>query len=557
MNRFAYAGILVVATCLAARAQQYDVIIRNGTVYDGSGGKPSVAEVAINGDHIAKVGNLRGAHAKTEVDAKGLAVAPGFINMMSGPDTLMADGRSQSDIRQGVTLEIFGEGESMGPLTPEMRDYFQKLQGDIKYPLDWNTLAEGLERLAQHGVSCNVASFVGAATIRENVLGFANRAPTPQEVDRMRAITEQAMRQGALGVASALIYAPGAYARTDELIALSQAAGKYHGIYISHMRSEGNQLLEAVDELITIARTAQVPAEIYHLKAAGQGNWGKLDGVINKVQAARAQGLRITADMYTYTAAATGLDASMPPWVQEGGYDAWAARLRDPAVREKVVREMRTPSNQWENLLLAAGSPDRVLLVSFKNDALKPLTGKTLAEVAKMRGKSPEETAMDLVSEDGSRVGTIYFLMSEENVRREIALPWVSFGADEESQAPEGVFLKSNPHPRAYGNFARLLATYVRQEKVISLTEAIRRLTSLPAQNLSLERRGLLREGYYADVVVFDPAKVEAPATYEKPHQYAKGMVDVWVDGTQVLKDGEHTGAKPGRVVYGPGRKGN
>lgn len=554
MKRFAYALVWLAAMCLVAPAQQYDVIIRNGTVYDGSGGTPRVADVALKDDHIVQIGNLHGAHAKTEVDAKGLAVAPGFINMMSGPDSLMADGRSQSDIRQGVALEIFGEGESMGPLTPAMRDYFQKLQGDIKYPIDWSTLGEGLNRLAQRGVSCNIASFVGAATVRENVLGFANRAPTPKELDRMRAITAQAMQEGALGVASALIYAPGAYAKTDELIAISEAAGKYHGIYISHMRSEGNQLLEAVDELIAIARTAHVPAEIYHLKAAGKGNWGKLDGVIKKVETARAQGLRITADMYTYTAGATGLDASMPPWVQEGGYDAWAARLRDPAVREKVIREMRTPSDKWENYLLGAGSPDRVLLVSFKNDALKPLTGKTLAEVAKMRGKSPEETAMDLVIEDGSRVGTIYFLMSEENVRREVALPWVSFGADEESQAPEGVFLKSNPHPRAYGNFARLLATYVREERIVPLTEAIRRLTSLPAQNLSLDHRGLLREGYYADVVVFDPAKIEAPATYEKPHQYAKGMVDVWVNGVQVLKDGEHTGAKPGRVVYGPGR---
>jgi len=553
MTRIACIPILLAALCLAVHAQQYDVIIRNGTVYDGSGGAPSVADVALQGDRIARIGRLRGAHAKLEINAKGLAVAPGFINMMSGEETLMADGRSQSDIRQGVTLEIFGEGESMGPLTPEMRDYFQKRQRDIKYPIDWNTLGEGLNRVAQHGISCNVASFVGAATIRENVLGFANRAPTPEELDRMGALVERAMQEGALGVASALIYAPGAYAKTDELIALSEAAGKYRGIYISHMRSEGNQLLQAVDELITIARTAHVPAEIYHLKAAGKENWSKLDAVIKKVDAARAQGLRITADMYTYTAGATGLDASMPPWVQEGGYDAWAARLRDPEVRERVVREMRTPSDQWENLLLAAGSPDRVLLVGFKNDVLKPLTGKTLAEVAKMRGKSAEETAMELVVEDGSRVSTIYFLMSEENIRREVALSWVSFGADEYSQAPEGVFLKSNPHPRAYGNFARLLGTYVRDEKVISLTEAIRRLTSLPAQNLSLDRRGLLREGYYADVVVIDPAKIDSRATYDKPHQYAKGMVHVWVNGVQVLKDGEHTGAMPGRVLYGPG----
>jgi N-acyl-D-amino-acid deacylase len=554
LTRFGCALIWLAAACLAAHAQQYDVIIRHGTVYDGSGKAPQVADVAIQGDRIARIGNIGDARAKTEVDAKGLAVAPGFINMMSGPDSLFADGRSQSDIRQGVTLEIFGEGESMGPLTPAMRDYFQKLQGDIKYPIDWSTLGEGLDRLAQHGVSCNIASFVGAATVRENVLGFANRAPSPEELGRMRAITGRAMEEGALGVASALIYAPGTYAKTDELIAISEVAGQYHGIYISHMRSEGNQLLQAVDELITIARTAHVPAEIYHLKAAGKENWGKLDGVIKKVEAARADGLRITADMYTYTAGATGLDASMPPWVQEGGYDAWAARLRDPALREKVLREMRAPSDKWENLLLAAGSPDRVLLVGFKNDALKPLTGKTLAEVARMRGKSPEETAMDLVIEDGSRVGTIYFLMSENNVRREVALPWVSFGADEESQAPEGVFLKSNPHPRAYGNFARFLGTYVRDEKVVPLAEAIRRLSALPAQNLGLDHRGMLREGYYADVVMFDLAKIAAPATYEKPHQYAKGVMNVWVNGVQVLKDGEHTGAKPGRVVHGPGK---
>ena len=553
MRQLAYA-ICLVAIWLSAQAQPYDVVIRGGTVYDGSGGAPLVADVALSGDRIERIGQAGGVRGKTEIDARGLAVAPGFVNMMSTEVTLMADGRSQSDIRQGVTLEIFGEGESMGPLTKEMRDYFQRLQGDIRYPIDWTKLSEGLGRLVEHGVSCNVASFVGAATIRENVLGFANRAPNAPELDRMCVLVRQAMEEGALGVASALIYAPGAYARTAELIALAQAAGRYHGIYISHMRSEGNQLLEAVDELIAIARAARVPGEIYHLKAAGRENWGKLDALIRKVEAARAQGLRITADMYTFTAGATGLDASMPPWVQEGGYDAWAKRMKDPAVRARVIQEMRTPSNQWENLLLGSGSPDRVLLVGFKNDVLKPLTGQTLADVAKRRGKSPEETAIDLVIEDGSRVGTIYFLMNEENVRREIALPWVSFGADENSQAPEGVFLKSNPHPRAYGNVARLLGTYVRDEKIIPLTEAIRRLTSLPAQNLSLDRRGLLKPGYYADVVVFDPAKVEAPATYEKPHQYARGVVHVWVNGTQVLRNGEHTGAKPGRVVYGPGR---
>ncbi len=535
-------------------AQQYDIVIRGGTLYDGSGSAPVATDVAISGDRIVRIGKLGAERGKVEIDAKGLAVAPGFINMMSGDESLWADGRSQSDIRQGVTLEIFGEGHSMGPQTAEMRKYYEAHQGDIRYPMPWTKLSEGLDQLVQHGVSCNVASFAGAASIRENALGFANRAPTAAELEHMRDLVRQAMQEGALGVASALIYAPGAYAKTDELIALAEVAHKYGGIYISHMRSEGNRLLEAVDELIAIARASHAPAEIYHLKAAGRDNWSKLDAVIQHVEAARKQGLRITADMYTYTAGATGLDASMPPWVQEGGYDAWAKRLKDPAIRQRVLQEMRTPATQWENLLLSTGSAERVLLVGFKNDALKPLTGKTLADVAKLRGKSPEETAMDLVVEDGSRVGTIYFLMSEENLRRQIQLPWAGFGADEESQAPEGVFLKSNAHPRAYGNVARLLGKYVRDEKLITLQEAIRRLTSLPAQNLSLHQRGALRHGYFADVAVFDPAKVADLATYEKPHQYSTGILHVFVNGVQVLRNGEHTGAKPGRVVYGPGR---
>ena len=530
------------------QAQQYDVIVRGGTVYDGSGSAPVRADVGIRKDRIETIGDLKGAKAKTEIDAKGLAVAPGFINLMSGPDTLFADGKSQSDLRQGVTLEVFGEGESMGPLTPEMRKYLEGMPGDIKYPMPWSTLAGGLKTLAAKGISCNIASFVGAATIRENVLGFADRAPTPAELAKMRTLTDQAMKEGALGVASALIYAPGAYAKTDELIALAQEAAKYNGIYISHIRSEGDRFVEAVDELIAIARAAKIRAEIYHLKAAGRDNWGKLDEVIKHVEAARAEGLQITADMYTYTAGATGLDASMPPWVQEGGYHEWAKRLQDPAIRERVAREMRSKSEKWENLLLGAGA-DRVLLVAFANDKLKPLTGKSLAEVAKMRGKSPEETAMDLVIEDGTRVGTIYFLMSEDNVRKETALPWVSFGADEDSQAPEGVFLKSNPHPRAYGNFARFLGKYVRDEHVTTLEDAIRRLAALPAENLHLTQRGSLKKGYFADVVVFDPARIQDHATFEKPHQYSTGVVHVLVNGTAVIKDGEHTGATPGKVV--------
>ena len=536
------------------QAQQYDVIVRGGTVYDGSGGTPVRADVGIRKDRIENIGDLKSAKAKTEIDARGLAVAPGFINLMSGPETLFADGKSQSDLRQGVTLEVFGEGESMGPLTPEMRKYFEGMPGDIRYPMPWSTLAEGLKTLAARGISCNIASFVGAATIRENVLGFADRAPSPVELTRMRALTAQAMKEGALGVASALIYAPGTYAKTDELIALAQESAKFNGIYISHIRSEGDRLVEAVDELIAIARAAKIRAEIYHLKAAGKDNWGKLDEVIKHVEAARAEGLHITADMYTYTAGATGLDASMPPWVQEGGYHEWAKRLQDSAIRQRVMREMRNKSEKWENLLLAAGA-DRVLLVGFANDKLKPLTGKSLAEVAKMRGKSPEETAMDLVIEDGTRVGTIYFLMSEENVRKEASLPWVSFGADEDSQAPEGVFLKSNPHPRAYGNFARFLGQYVRDEKATTLPDAVRRLAQLPAENLLLDHRGALKKGYFADVVVFDPAKIQDHATFEKPHQYSTGVVHVLVNGTQVIKDGGHTGATPGRVIYGPGRE--
>jgi N-acyl-D-amino-acid deacylase len=527
----------------------YDVVIRHGTIYDGSGGAPVAADLGMRGDRIAAIGALDSARGRMEIDAKGLAVAPGFVNMMTSGTTLFADGRSQSEIRQGVTLAVMGEGESMGPLTPELRAYFEKLEGDIKYPMPWSTLREGLDTLAHQGVSCNIASFVGAATVRENVLGFANRAPSPEELAKMRAIVRQAMQEGALGVASALIYAPGTYAKTDELIALAEEAARGGGIYISHIRNESNRVVEAADELIAISRASHAPAEIYHLKAAGRPNWGKLETVIQQVEEARREGLRITADMYTYDAGATGLDASMPPWVQEGGYDQWAKRLQDPAVRQRVAREMRTASEEWDNLLLATGSPDRVLLVSFKNDKLKPYTGKTLAEVARLRANSPEETAMDLVVEDGSRVGTIYFLMSDENVRRQIQLPWVSFCSDEDSQAPEGVFLKSNPHPRAYGSFIRVLGKYSRDEKLIPLQEAVRKLAALPAQNLGLPNRGMLKAGYFADVVVFDPAKVQDHATYEKPHQYATGMVHVFVNGTQVLKDGEHTGAKPGRVV--------
>jgi N-acyl-D-amino-acid deacylase len=561
-NPSAVLAVLSVLAVLAALAPSvraaeppYDLILRGGTIYDGSGGKPFLGDVAIQGDRIVKVGNLGGAKAKSEIDVRGLAVAPGFVNMLSwATESLIVDSRGMSDIKQGVTLEVMGEGFSMGPLNEAMKKEAKEQQGDIKFDITWTTLGEYLDQLVQRGISPNVASFVGATSVRVHELGYADRPPTPEELERMKALVRQAMEEGALGIGSSLIYAPAFYAKTDELVAISEVAGQYGGMYISHMRSEGNRVEQAVDELIEISRRGKLPAEIYHLKFGGRQNWPKIDKVLKKVEDARAAGLRITADMYTYTAGATGLDAAMPPWVQEGGYEAWAKRLKDPEIRARVKKEMSTPTDDWENLYLFAGA-DKVLLAGFKNDALKPLTGKTLAEVAKMRGKSPEETAMDLVIEDGSRVGTIYFLMSEDNVKRQIALPWVSFGSDAEAPATEGVFLKSNTHPRAYGNVARLLGKYVRDEKVIPLEEAVRKLTSLPTENLKIRERGRLQEGYFADLAIFDPAKVQDHATFEKPHQYATGMVHVFVNGVQVLKNGEHTGAKPGQVVRGPGWK--
>ncbi len=545
--------LLTLAGC--ARPPHYDVIIRNGTVIDGSGAPGVAADVAILGQRIAAVGSLASATATTEVDAKGLTVAPGFINMLSHSETsLIADGRSMGDLKQGVTLEVFGEG-SMGPMNERMKQESKARQSDITFDIGWTTLGQYLDWLVARGISPNIASFVGAATVRVNELGYVDRAPTAEELDRMRGHVKTAMEEGAMGVSSALIYAPGFYAKTDELIALSTVASQYGGMYISHMRSEGNRLVEAVDELMTIAREAKIRAEIYHLKAGGESNWSKLDAVIAKVEAARQDGLEITADMYTYTAGSTGLDAAMPPWVQEGGYQAWAGRLKDKAVRAKVAKEMLTPTDAWENLLLAAG-PKGTLLVGFRNPELRGLIGKTLEEVAVTRGRSAHETAMDLVVEDGSRVQVVYFLMSEENTKRQAGLPWVSFGSDAASLANEGVFLKQSTHPRAYGNFARLLGKYVREEKATTLEDAIRRLTSLPAANLRLTDRGLLKVGRFADVLAFDAATIADHATYQQPHQYATGMTHVWVNGTQVLKNGEHTGAKPGQVVRGPGYKG-
>jgi N-acyl-D-amino-acid deacylase len=541
-----------VAAC-APPQPEFDLLIRNGQVFDGSGTPAASTSIAIRGDRIVGLGAFTNARSRETIDAGGLAVAPGFINMLSWADEpLLIDGRSQSDIRQGVTLEVFGEGWSMGPLNERMRAEQLAGQGDLKFAIDWTTLGEYLDGLERKGISPNVASFVGATTLRIHEIGYEDREPTADELARMKDLVRQAMREGALGVGSSLIYAPAFYAKTPELVELARAAGEFGGMYISHMRSEGGRLLEAIDELIQIAREANVPAEIYHFKAAGKPNWGKTDAAIAKVEAARRAGLRITADIYTYPAGATGLNATMPPWVQEGGYDQWVARLKDPAIRARVKREMTTDTTEWENFFVGAG-PDGILLNGFKSEALKPLTGKRLSEVASMRGTSPEDTAIDLVIEDGSRVEAVFFLMSEDNLRKKLRLPWVSFASDSGSLAPEGVFLRSNPHPRAYGNFARWLGRYVRDEKLVPLEEAIRRLTSLPADNLGIKERGRLTEGAFADIVIFDPASVQDHATFEKPHQYATGVKHVFVNGIQVLKDGEHTGATPGRVVRGPG----
>lgn len=549
---FCAAALLLLAAC--SSGPQYDVIVRGGTIYDGSGSPGAVADLAIQGDTIAAIGDLSNASAPTVIDAAGLAIAPGFINMMCwSNESLIEDGRSQSDIRQGVTLEVMGEGSSMGPLNDAMKQDMRDGQGDIKYDIAWTTLGEYMQYLEKRGVSPNVASFIGAATPRIHVIGYDDRPPTDDELEEMQELVRQAMQEGAMGMASSLVYPPGFFAKTEEIIALAEIAAEYDGLYASHLRSEGTALVEAVDELIRIAREAGIRAEIYHLKAAGKPNWPKLDEVIANVEKARAEGLDITADIYTYPAGATGLNASMPPWVQDGGFDASIQRMKDPETRKRIAREMNEWSGEWENMYLQAGGADGVLLASFKNDALKPLTGKRLSEVAKMRGKSPEETAMDLIIEDDSRVGTIYFSQSEDNLRKKIQLPWVSFCSDSASIAPEGVFLKSNVHPRAYGSFARVLGMFTRDEKLLTLEQAVRKLAALPAETLKLDRRGMLKEGYFADVVVFDPAKIQDHATFEKPHQYATGMVHVFVNGGHVLKDGEHTGAKPGRFLRGPG----
>jgi N-acyl-D-amino-acid deacylase len=548
--------ILIACTVVTScTSKKYDTIIRNGLVYDGNGGEPFKADIAIQSDTIAMIGDLSNASSKNDIDAKGLAVAPGFINMMGhSEESLFQDGRAQSDIRQGVTTEIFGES-SFGPLNANMKSQLQNGQGDIKYNVNWNTLGEYMQVLEKKGIAPNIASFVGSGAVRLYVIGEANVAPTAVQLDSMKLLVDQAMEEGALGITNALIYPVDFFAKTDELIALAKEASKYGGTYSSHMRSEGNKLLEAVEELITISKEANIPAEIFHLKAGGKDNWPKMDSVIKRVERARREGLDITSDMYTYLAGATGMTSAFPPTLQDGGFGKLRERLQDPKIRAEMKKAMNTNAQGWENLYYGAGGAEHVLLLGFKQDSLKKFTGKTLAEAAKMRNKSPEETAMDLIIQDSTRVGVAYFLMSEDNVKKQVALPWVSFGSDEGSYTNEGVFLKSNAHPRAYGNFARVIGHYVRDEKILSLQAAIKKLANLPAKHLKLEKRGELKTGYYADIILFDPAKVKDNATFEKPHQYADGMVDVFVNGIGVFKNGEPTGAAAGRFVKGPGYK--
>ncbi len=543
----ALCALLLLPCTLSAQPQPpaYDVLIKGGTVYDGTGAAPVNADVAIQGDRIVAIGNLKDAHANTVIDARGLAVAPGFINMLSWAGTsLIADYRSQSEIRQGVTTEIFGEGTSMGPLNAEMKRRMLAQQGDFKFDIPWNTLAEYLTYMEKRGVTPNVASFIGAGTVRTYVIGLEDKKATPEQLVQMREVVRREMEAGALGIGSSLIYAPDTYATTEELIEMSKEAAKYQGKYISHMRNEGDALIEAVEELLRISREAGIPAEIYHLKASIERNWDKMDRVLAMVNAARRDGLKITADMYLYTASSNSIESRIPAWAHSGGDDAMYARLADPVTRKKISDEMHQRGSTMA----------RTLLVGLRPAKLKPLIGKTLAEVAAMRGKDEVETLLDLVLEARSRIQVVTFTMNEDNIKKELRQPWVSLCSDASSMAAEGMFLESSTHPRAYGNFARLLGKYVREEKVITLQDAIRRMSGLPAANLGLDHRGLLKEGYFADVVVFDPKTIADKATYEAPHQYAVGMKQVFVNGVQVIKNGEHTGAKPGRALWGPGK---
>ncbi|WP_340104247.1 N-acyl-D-amino-acid deacylase family protein [Rhodohalobacter sp. 8-1] len=541
IKRVLFAGCMI--WFAACSTTEYDLIIENGRILDGSGDPSYTGDLAINADTIAAIGDLSKASARNVIDAEGLAVAPGFINMLSWANvSLLHDGRSMSDIFQGVTLEVMGEGTSMGPLTSKMKLEMADSQGDIKYNISWSTLGEYLENLEENGVSTNIASFVGNGTLRRYVVGFENRPATSEELDQMKELVHEAMREGAVGISSSLLYAPSAYADTNELIELAKVASEYEGMYISHIRDEGDSLLESIDELITIAREANIRSEVYHLKASGESNWAKLDTAITKIQQARDEGLAITADMYNYPASSTGLHVQLPDWVRDGGIEAMIERLANTSYRDSILSDIEF-----------SHTPDKILLVGFENPDLRIHQGKYLSDLSEELEKSPEEAMIDLIVEDDSRIQVVYFSMSEENMVKKVQQPWMSFCSDAGSYAPEGVFLNYSTHPRAYGSFARLLAKYVREDQVISLEEAVRKLTSLPAENLRLEKRGSLKVGHFADVVVFDPETIQDNATFEDPHQLATGVEHVWVNGVQVLKDGGHTGAMPGRVVRGPG----
>ncbi len=544
MNRSIALLSILLTLCLSCeKVTSYDVLIKNGNIADGSGNKSFIGDLAIRGDSIVAMGKLSNAQGVIEIDASGLTVAPGFINMLSWANvSLIEDGRSQGDIRQGVTLEILGEGRSMGPLNDEMKKAMKEGQQHITYDINWTTLGEYLEYLEEKGVSTNIASFIGNGTLREFVIGYDKRTPTEEELEKMKSLTRQAMEEGAVGLSTSLIYVPSGHAETEEIIELAKVVSEYDGMYISHVRDEEGGLLEAVSELISIADEAKIRSEVYHFKASGTDNWDLLDQAINLIEEARKSGLPITTDMYMYNASSTGLNVLLPAWAKEGGHGKTIELIKQPERRKQMIAEMdfHVP-------------PEKILLVGFRNKEMRKHIGKTLADVANERGKAADETVVDLILEDDSRIQVVYFSMSEENVKKKLKLPYMSICSDAGSYTNEGVFLEQSTHPRAYGSFARLLSHFVREEKVISLEEAIYKLTTLPATNLKIEKRGALREGYYADVVIFDPAEIQDKATFKEPHQYAVGMQHVFVNGTQVIKEGEHTGAFPGRVVRGPG----
>lgn len=530
-------------------------LLRDGTIYDGTGADPTNADILISGDRISAIGDLRDVSADRTIDLDGLAVAPGFINMLSwATESLIEDGRSMSDIKQGVTLEVMGEGTSMGPLSDEMKETRDTIlsTADITYDIEWTTLGEYLEFLERKGVATNVASFVGSATLRIHAAGYDDRAVSVSEMAEMKRLLHEAMREGAMGMSAALIYPPATYQSTEELVELCRVVAQYDGMYITHLRSEGNRFMEALDELIHIMRATGVSGEVYHLKATGSQNWRKMDQAIEKIEAARAAGLALTADMYTYAYSGTGLASCIPPWAHDGGFDKLIERLKHPETREKIKAEMNGPATDWENMFYENDN-DGIFLAGFANRELRRYQGVTLSEVMSERGTSAADTVIDLLIEDNSRIFTLYFRMTEDNLRVQVQLPWVSFCSDAGSIANEGNFLSYHPHPRAYGSFARVIGKYVRDEGLVTLQDAVRRLSGFAADNLKIAGRGYLKPGCFADIAIFDPEQVQDHSAPGDPHRYSEGMAHVFVNGTQVLEQGEHTGALPGRVVRGPG----